>query len=83
MVRQFCLGFQRGTRCVRKQNEYLHTDYFCARKSYLEHLTLTHMSVDKGVAFLVMDKDIPYFFCSSEYPTRKTMERYGIQNMTW
>ncbi|CAL8069309.1 unnamed protein product [Orchesella dallaii] len=34
-------------------------------------------------AFLLINKKLPYLFCSSEYPTEKLMSKFGIQNMTW
>lgn len=35
------------------------------------------------VTFFVVKKNLPFLYCSSEYPTERTMARYGIRNMTW
>ncbi|CAL8141909.1 unnamed protein product [Orchesella dallaii] len=35
------------------------------------------------MGFIVLKKRIPYLYCSSEYPTERSLERFGIRNMTW
>jgi len=35
------------------------------------------------VTFVLVNRDIPFLYCISEYPTQYTMDKYGIRNMTW
>ncbi|CAL8085786.1 unnamed protein product [Orchesella dallaii] len=35
------------------------------------------------LSFVIVNRDLPFIYCISEYPTDKTMSRYGIGNMTW
>ncbi|CAL8146111.1 unnamed protein product [Orchesella dallaii] len=35
------------------------------------------------VGWLLINKRLDYAHCMSEYPTEKTLARFGIQNMTW
>ncbi|ODN02528.1 DBH-like monooxygenase protein 1 [Orchesella cincta] len=34
-------------------------------------------------AFILLNKKVPYLLCSSEYPSEKLFNRFGIRNMTW
>ncbi|CAL8146108.1 unnamed protein product [Orchesella dallaii] len=35
------------------------------------------------VGWLLINKRVDHSYCMSEYPTEKTLARFGIQNMTW
>lgn len=35
------------------------------------------------VTFVVVDKRLPFLYCSSEYPIERALAKYGIQNVTW
>ncbi|CAL8085804.1 unnamed protein product [Orchesella dallaii] len=35
------------------------------------------------VTFALVNRDLPFLYCTSEYPTQVTMAKYGIRNMTW
>lgn len=38
---------------------------------------------DMCLVFLLLNKRLDYLFCSSEYPTKKTLSQYGIQKIKW
>ncbi|ODM98355.1 DBH-like monooxygenase protein 2, partial [Orchesella cincta] len=35
------------------------------------------------VTFVLVNRDLPFLYCTSEYNTQTTMAKYGIRNMTW
>jgi len=35
------------------------------------------------MSFLLINKRLPYIYCTSEYPTERLMAMFGIRNMTW